>query len=181
MWGCVSAWFGRALAWHARGHRFDPGILHQIKSVVQKCTALFCLFQTSEESAQPEERRTWTARVHRDLKRPGILHQKEKHRTEMCGAFLFVRNFCLSQTSEALAQLGERLHGMQEVTGSIPVISIPRHFTRNREVLFILLASKCITILQILCKIKVEVRMDLVSTINIYPADKLKPPQPLIF
>ena len=29
VWGCVSAWFGRALAWHARGHRFDPGILHQ--------------------------------------------------------------------------------------------------------------------------------------------------------
>ena len=27
-WGCVSRWFGRALAWHARGHRFDPGILH---------------------------------------------------------------------------------------------------------------------------------------------------------
>ena len=50
------------------------------------------------------------------------------------------------------------MHGMQEVTGSIPVISIPRHFTRNREVLFILSASKCITILQILCKIKVEVR-----------------------
>ena len=29
LWGCVSRWFGRALAWHARGHRFDPGILHQ--------------------------------------------------------------------------------------------------------------------------------------------------------
>ena len=28
-WGCDSRWFGRALAWHARGHRFDPGILHQ--------------------------------------------------------------------------------------------------------------------------------------------------------
>ena len=28
-WGCVSRWFGRALAWHARGHRFDPGNLHQ--------------------------------------------------------------------------------------------------------------------------------------------------------
>ena len=76
---------------------------------------------------------------------------------------------------------GERLHGMQEVTGSIPVISIPRHFTRNREVLFILSASKCITILQILCKIKVEVHMDLVSAINVYPADKLMPLQPLIF
>ena len=28
-----------------------------------------------------------------------------------------------SRTSGGLAQLGERLHGMQEVTGSIPVIS----------------------------------------------------------
>ena len=28
-WGCVSRWFGRALAWHARGQRFDPAILHQ--------------------------------------------------------------------------------------------------------------------------------------------------------
>src|SRR5258706_5526 len=26
-WGYSSA--GRALAWHARGHRFDPGYLHQ--------------------------------------------------------------------------------------------------------------------------------------------------------
>ena len=33
MWGCVSIPFGRALAWHARGHRFDPGNLH-IKSTV---------------------------------------------------------------------------------------------------------------------------------------------------
>ena len=34
-------------------------------------------------------------------------------------------------------------------------------------------ASKFIAILQILCKIKVEVHMDLVSAINFYPADKL--------
>ncbi len=50
------------------------------------------------------------------------------------------------------------MHGMQEVTGSIPVISIPKHFARNREVLFVLSASKCIAVLPILCKIKVEVR-----------------------
>ena len=31
LWGISSA--GRALAWHARGHRFDPGNLH-IKSTV---------------------------------------------------------------------------------------------------------------------------------------------------
>ena len=85
IWGISSA--GRALAWHARGHRFDPG----------------------------------------------ILHQKEKHRTAVCGAFLFVRNFCLSQTSEALAQLGERLHGMQEVTGSIPVFSTKKSTVLRRK------------------------------------------------
>ena len=49
------------------------------------------------------------------------------------------------------------MHGMQEVTGSIPVISIPKHFTRNREVLFVLSASKFIAILPILCKIKVAI------------------------
>ena len=32
-----------------------------------------------------------------------------------------------SSTSGGLAQLGERLHGMQEVTGSIPVISTKKH------------------------------------------------------
>ena len=31
IWGFSSA--GRALAWHARGHRFDPGNLHQTKAL----------------------------------------------------------------------------------------------------------------------------------------------------
>ena len=44
-WGCVSRWFGRALAWHARGHRFDPGNLHQKKSTTQKCVVLFFLLK----------------------------------------------------------------------------------------------------------------------------------------
>ena len=34
-WGCVSRWFGRALAWHARGQRFDPAILHQKSTVLR--------------------------------------------------------------------------------------------------------------------------------------------------
>ena len=44
-WGCVSRWFGRALAWHARGHRFDPGNLHQKeKHCTGMCSAfLLCL------------------------------------------------------------------------------------------------------------------------------------------
>ena len=89
--------------------RYSPpeqGITHCVVSFL--FVRNFCLSQTSEALAQPEERRAWTARVHRDLKRPGILRQKEKHRTAMCGAFLFVWNFCLSQTSEASAQPEER-------------------------------------------------------------------------
>ena len=35
-WGISSA--GRALAWHARGHRFDPGILHH-KDLTEICQA----------------------------------------------------------------------------------------------------------------------------------------------
>ena len=35
-WGCVSRWFGRALAWHARGQRFDPAILHQKSTILRR-------------------------------------------------------------------------------------------------------------------------------------------------
>ena len=35
LWGISSA--GRALAWHARGHRFDPGILHQSNAKRTQC------------------------------------------------------------------------------------------------------------------------------------------------
>ena len=34
MWGISSA--GRALAWHARGQRFDPAILHQKSTVLRR-------------------------------------------------------------------------------------------------------------------------------------------------
>ena len=41
-------------------------------------------------------------------------------------------------TDGGLAQLGERLHGMQEVTGSIPVISTKRSTTQKCVVLLLL-------------------------------------------
>ena len=44
-------------------------------------------------------------------------------------------------------------------------------FKSKSTVFLCLSASKFIAILQILCKIKVEVHMDLVSAINFYPAD----------
>ena len=34
LWGISSA--GRALAWHARGQRFDPAILHQKSTVLRR-------------------------------------------------------------------------------------------------------------------------------------------------
>jgi hypothetical protein len=36
VWGCVLIPFGRALAWHARGQRFDPAILHQKSTVLRR-------------------------------------------------------------------------------------------------------------------------------------------------
>ena len=39
IWGFSSA--GRALAWHARGHRFDPGNLHQKE---KHCTGMCSVF-----------------------------------------------------------------------------------------------------------------------------------------
>ena len=46
-WGCVSRWFGRALAWHARGQRFDPAILHQKSTVLRRKYGAF-LFVEAE-------------------------------------------------------------------------------------------------------------------------------------
>ena len=44
-WGCVSRWFGRALAWHARGQRFDPAILHQKSTVLRMKYGAFLLLK----------------------------------------------------------------------------------------------------------------------------------------
>ena len=41
VWGISSV--GRALAWHARGHRFESGILH-IQNIVTRYYSGFCCF-----------------------------------------------------------------------------------------------------------------------------------------
>ena len=52
-WGYVSRWFGRALAWHARGHRFDPGNLHQKeKHCTEMCSAFLCPFRLAAPSRE---------------------------------------------------------------------------------------------------------------------------------
>ena len=51
-----------------------------------------------------------------------------------CGWYNYTRRQAQGKTSGGLAQLGERLHGMQEVTGSIPVISTRKKSTAQKRV-----------------------------------------------
>ena len=63
-WGCVSRWFGRALAWHARGQRFDPAILHPKSTVLRlKYGAfLFAFLEVASRISQmPDFAGAWTA------------------------------------------------------------------------------------------------------------------------
>ena len=62
--GVHTRWFGRALAWHARGQRFDPAILHQKSTVLRlKYGAfLFAFLEVALKIIQmPDFAGTWTA------------------------------------------------------------------------------------------------------------------------
>ena len=62
MWGISSA--GRALAWHARGQRFDPAILHQKSTVLRRKYGAFLfafLEVTLKISQMPDFAGVWTA------------------------------------------------------------------------------------------------------------------------
>ena len=62
-WGCVSRWFGRALAWHARGHRFDPGNLHQNKKHRTGMCGAFLFTQTQQKAGASHKRKATTFTV----------------------------------------------------------------------------------------------------------------------
>ena len=93
---------------------------------------------------------------------------------------------------------GERLHGMQEVSGSIPLFSTKKapYFAGSTVLFFLLkpifgaallrlhhfqkgmfaarfLAGCCIIPFNVRRKVEVEGNVELIPTINIYPADKL--------
>ena len=50
MWGISSA--GRALAWHARGQRFDPAILHHNAHIRTQCAAHQDVFRDDSRKAR---------------------------------------------------------------------------------------------------------------------------------
>ena len=66
---------------------------------------------------------------HRDQNRPGILHQKEKHRTGTCGAFLF-----LLKPIFGVALL--RLHRFQAFAGG--------SYTTPNFLLYIVFKEECL-------------------------------------
>ena len=62
--GVHTRWFGRALAWHARGQRFDPAILHQKSTVfrLKYGAFLFAFLEVALKIIQmPDFAGTWTA------------------------------------------------------------------------------------------------------------------------
>ena len=69
-----------------------PVISTRTKSTTQKCVVLFVSAKRVRAQFTRESAVHGLQEGHRDLNRPGNLHQKEKHYTEMCGAFLLVLN-----------------------------------------------------------------------------------------
>ncbi len=106
-------------------------------------------------------------------------HQRQIIDTFVNSVYVFddrvVLNF--NFTDDAKTVTREEVLGSSAVDNAPPLAQIrvtnTVDFKSKSTVFLCLSASKFIAILQILCKIKVEVHMDLVSAINFYPADKL--------
>ena len=106
-------------------------------------------------------------------------HQRQIIDTFVNSVYVFddrvVLNF--NFTDDAKTVTREEVLGSSAVDNAPPLAQIRVTNTvdfKSKSTVFLCLSeSKFISILQILCKIKVEVHMDLVSSINFYPADKL--------
>ena len=106
-------------------------------------------------------------------------HQRQIIDTFVNSVYVFddrvVLNF--NFTDDAKTVTREEVLGSSAVDNAPPLaqmrVTNTVDFKSKSTVFLCLSASKFIAILQILCKIKVEVHMDLVSAINVYPADKL--------
>ena len=86
IWGFSSA--GRALAWHARGHRFDPGNLHQNKKhYTGMCSAFFVKAKRVRASFTRESAVHGLQEGHRDYNSP-VISTRKKSTAQEC-AVLF--------------------------------------------------------------------------------------------
>ncbi len=116
-WGHSSA--GRAPAWHAGGRRFDPAWLHQ-HPVIRPIG--WMQHQNSSFRASPSSRGlghhpfTVATGVRIPVGTPLIRLQGPGFPFRQINAMMVGSRY----QRGAIAQLGERLHGMQEVGGSIP-------------------------------------------------------------
>ena len=126
-WGFSSA--GRALAWHARGHRFDPGNLHQFKSITQKCVVLLLLQTAQQQRGFRSAGRAgaWAASGHRDLNSPVIsTNLKALHRNVWC--FCFYRTLSASFIAPPLGELSPKV---TERARMLVPIAVTRRFCQK--------------------------------------------------
>ena len=87
--GCVTAWFGRALAWHARGHRFDPGNLHQKeKHYTETCGAFFVKANRVRVLLNRESAVHGLQEGHRDYNSP-VISTRTKSTAQKCVVLIY--------------------------------------------------------------------------------------------
>ena len=120
MWGISSA--GRALAWHARGQRFDPAILHQKSTVLRRKYGAFLFAEAG----------FWG------------LH------CFACTVFRFLQAVPIQPPTFDFTPIFKK-------------DCLPPGFS----------AGCCIIPFNVRRKVEVEGNVELIPTINIYPADKL--------
>jgi hypothetical protein len=147
IWGFSSA--GRALAWHARGHRFDPGNLHQNKKhYAEMCGAFLYHKMCLEHSAECDKRKNNHSAYHGQRTRShseSSLTQgtgcknfysfapPAKFRLDICGK-LWYNAFCNCgySTSASISAF------QAEEVGSIPITRSKKTWTLNGSGLFFL-------------------------------------------
>ena len=128
-WGCVSRWFGRALAWHARGQRFDPAILHQKSTVLRRKYGAF-LFVEAEGGciASPA---AFSAQLHPEkICCPGADRAKAKPRKALGAASLI---YVYGSVRCGCRDTPPTRHTRRAADGSRPAGRIRRSGRRSRR------------------------------------------------
>ena len=128
-WGCVSRWFGRALAWHARGQRFDPAILHQKSTVLRRKYGAF-LFVEAEGTALLRLQRFRPSDTPKKICCPGADRAKAKPRKALGAASLI---YVYGSVRCGCRDTPPMRHTRRAADGSRPAGRIRRSGRRSRR------------------------------------------------
>ena len=127
MWGISSA--GRALAWHARGQRFDPAILHQKSTVLRRKYGAF-LFAEAEGAALLRLQRFRPSDTPKKICCPGADRAKAKPRKALGAASLI---YVYGSVRCGCRDTPPMRHTRRATDGSRPAGRIRRSGRRSRR------------------------------------------------